>query len=318
MAKGFEDTNNKACIRREFDKPILDGLAKRKGRKLFYFGLTGPEMHDIQDWVDIINSPVTSAEENSHDYYDKIGRANDIGDSMGIQIRFQRGDIAITMATGRDVDKEYPQRSSLDDGYRYFDYDIINLDFDGGLGSIFTRFKAIQELLKRQSRTEHILLITFNVRSKLREGIDSALTDLRARLGTKEANEILAWYGRDRRDEAFRIKAVVPGLIAAAANHVQLDCHAYPPIIYDGKKPARLVHFVFHLTPHDKVFRGFTTQSEAEMLALPSLNVTKGILELATIQAPDFNEEPCAKSIEFLGKKTVKAIMDGYRSQTNG
>src|SRR5215208_2130579 len=46
----FEDTPNKAKIRRSWDLPIIERWHTRLARPLSYFGLTGPELRDLRDW----------------------------------------------------------------------------------------------------------------------------------------------------------------------------------------------------------------------------------------------------------------------------
>ena len=305
--KGFEDTENKRCIRLQFDLPIISRLRERKRRKLYYLGLVGPELHDIQDWKQHLAKDVMTAEEDE-DYDWKIGRMHSVGSAIGFDVRVLRGEIEHTLANGVDVDGEAPLRSSLDsNGYRFFDYDLINLDFDGGM--FHKKVKGIAELLRRQSRTEFLLMITFNVRHKMHKELNTAITDLEARLGgTEAAQRVVRWY--QGRPDIYKIKAVVPGIIAAQANHVNLECRAYPPIIYYGKENAKLVHFVFHLKPHDNVLRGLATQSEAQLLGLPSLLVSRAVLELDSEQAPDYNEDAARQSLAFLNERRIDAIVN--------
>jgi len=310
--KGFEDTDNKRCVRRQYDLPIIRKFRERKRRKLFYFGLTGPEMHDIDDWKQFLERDVMSAEE-VEDFDLKVGRMNSVGDGLGFQVRVLRGKIENAMLTGRDLDGEAPLRSRQGpDGYLFFDYDLVNLDFDGGM--FYDRMEAIPEFLKRQSQVESLLLITFNVRHGVHNALDQGLIDLRARLGgTREAEAILAWY--KAQPQTYRIKAIVPGVITAAANQVKLDCFAYPPVIYDGKQ-AKMVHFVFHLTPHTEVLRGFANQSEQALLGLPIIYVSKAVLELDQRQAPDFDAATAKDSLGFLGANRADAIISQYQSKS--
>lgn len=306
VVKGFEDTENKRCIRQEYDLPIIARFRERKLRKLYYLGLVGPELHDIQDWSQHLAKDVMTAEEDA-DYERKIGRMHSVGSAIGFDIRVLRGEIEHALLNGVDVDGEAPLRSAADaGGYRFFDYDLVNLDFDGGMFQ--KKVRSIAELLKRQSRSEFVLLITFNVRHKMHKELNTAIVDLEKRLGgTEDAKKVVRWY--QGRGEIFKVKAVVPGIIAAQANHVNLECRAYPPIIYYGKTNAQLIHFAFHLKPHTNVLRGLAAQSEAQLLALPSLLVTRAQLELNPEQAPDYSEEAARQSLAFLSAKRIDAIL---------
>ncbi len=239
----------------------------------------------------------------------KAGRMNSVADDLGFEIRVLKGKLERTLLTGRDIDGESPLRSRQSgESFLYFDYDVVNLDFDGGI--FYDRMLAIRELLKRQSQVECLLLITFNVRHQVHNALDEALVDLRGRLGkTKEAEKVLAWY--ESHPQTYRIKAVIPGVITAAANQVNLDCFAYPPVIYDGKA-AKLVHFAFHLNPHGQVFRGFANQSEEALIGLPILYVSKAEVELDSQQAPDFSAEVARQSLAFLGAQRADKIVQGH------
>jgi hypothetical protein len=307
LVKGFEDTENKRCIRREFDLPILTKFRERVRHKLHYFGLTGTELHDIEDWRAVLATDVMSAQAEP-DFVDKVSRMNCVADNLGFQIRVLHGKIEHTMLTGRDIDGELPLRSTQSDGYIFFEYDLLNLDFCGGL--FFNRVKAIRELLRRQAKVEHVLFITLNARHQVHEALEAALTDLRVRLGKSQSGEAaLKWY--ELQKQTYQIKAVAPGIITAAANDANLDCRAYPPVIYDGKS-TKLIHFAFHMKPHAEVFRGFAAQSEEELLLLPLLYVSQGHLELDRLQAPMFSLSDAKDRLAFLGKRRVAEIAERY------
>ena len=309
----FEDTLNKATIRREFDLPILEELAKRKSRKLFYFGLTGPKMYDIVDWRQYLQPPITSAEEE--DFNENASSMLRIGEDIGLSVQIMRGQIEYVMRHGKDYDGAFPRLSHVGpDGYRYFTYDVINLDFDGGVGNVFHRHDSIVELFKRQAKTECVLFLTFNVRSQLTKPIKEALKDLTGRLGTGVATEALAWY-ESATEHALQLKAVVPGIIVQAASSARLDCKAYPPIIYDGTK-AKLVHFVFHMIPREDAFRGFAQQSELRLFSLPTFYVSQGALELKVPQAPGFSLDDAAEDIAFLGDVSAGNVRARFNART--
>lgn len=310
--KGFEDTDNKRCIRRMFDLPIIRAFQERKMRQLYYFGLTGPEMHDVVDWRQLLAQEIMSAENDSN-FDAKIGRMNSVGDDLGFQVRVLRGEIEHAMLRGVDIDGEAPLRSrKAADGYLYFEYDLVNLDFVGG--PTYRRMNAISELLKRQSQTECLLLVTFNVRHLVQNALAEGLVGLRGRLESPvEAERILHWY--EQQTDTYKIKALVPGAITAAANHAKLDCFAYPPVIYDGKK-AKLVHFVFHLSPHEQVLRGSASQSEKALLCLPTLYISEAVLELHATQAPDFDLDAVLPTLAFLGQESIDTIVERFATKT--
>ena len=52
----FQTTPNKDAVRQLWDIPILRAYSGAVGKRLKYFGLTGPEMLDIRTWREVLNS----------------------------------------------------------------------------------------------------------------------------------------------------------------------------------------------------------------------------------------------------------------------
>ena len=50
----FRTSPNKNTIRRDWDAPILRQYMAAVGHRLRYFGMTGPEMHDVLTWRDML------------------------------------------------------------------------------------------------------------------------------------------------------------------------------------------------------------------------------------------------------------------------
>jgi hypothetical protein len=310
----FVDSLNKQTIRRTWDRPILAALRDRKQEQLSYLGLTGPEMCDILDWRDLLSDDVTAIEEV--DFEENLSRMNTVAMNYGVagHLEVLRGRVEDLAYAGLDFDERWPPLSQIENGYRYFYYDIVNLDFDGGLGNKLARLRAIQELLRRQSRIESTLLITFNVRHRLQKAVSTEIAQLETRVHDPAAAALLKWYAAADM-EAFRVKAVVPGVITHYANAVQLSCRAYPPVFYEGHERAQLIHFVFDLAPAQNEFRGKAALNEAGLLGLPLMQAFDSRIDLFPQQAPGTDLGHCESQLRFLGAEAALRIINRFNSQ---
>src|ERR1700716_3530357 len=80
MGMSFADTENKATIRRQWDRALLQHwLQKQRLSHLTYFGLPGPDVHDLIDWNDFLDRRRTGAESVGHTKREQIKAQNDMG-----------------------------------------------------------------------------------------------------------------------------------------------------------------------------------------------------------------------------------------------
>ena len=203
----FEDTDNKAAIRQRWDRPILERQVDILGRQLSYFGLTGPELHDLLDWRDLIGYK-TAIESIGKTKSEKANAEETIGQLLAnvminkISSGFQliRGDVEDIIIDGIDADGLPPQ---LSDGrpahLMKLNYDVINLDFDGGLGysngrGEVKRTTAIKKLFERQAGHSFVLFFTINIRDTLGTEIDSYLSELQRRQYGPDWSAQVEWH----------------------------------------------------------------------------------------------------------------------------
>src|SRR5438034_7384562 len=89
------DTQNKASIRRIWDRPILDRWSTSIGRRLTYFGLCGPDISDLLDWRDVLDPCRTGVEspgrtlQERHVADETIGQMNTNAMAEGVSSGFQ-------------------------------------------------------------------------------------------------------------------------------------------------------------------------------------------------------------------------------------
>jgi len=302
----YEDSDNKRAVRGSWDRPILQARLAQLGRVLFYFGLTGPEMKDVLDWRDLLSDKVTSVEEPGKRYNDILSRMYDVATANGIDFELMHATVEYVIANGADIDNARPRRVTVVDGELRFAYDVVNLDFDGGLGSALARHRSVERLLVCQNRTAFTLLVTYNVRHQVHRAVAQELENLRGQLGADDA--VIDWYTAAVQPESLRVKAVVPSLVAHAASAAHLDCRAYPPVRYLGHERATMVHFVFDLTPRPDAFRGHTAGA-LDLVTLPLIDVVGGELRISEQQDPLFVFERCSNELAFLPADVRDAML---------
>jgi hypothetical protein len=327
----YQDTDNKRCIRQAWDKPILANWQRRVGHRLSYFGLTGPKIHDLLDWRDQLAAERTTVESLGKTPDERINALEIKGEifvnagleGVGSRLQVLLADVEDVIIDGIDSEGEYPQVNDLakhvktkkpkDARNCLFGYDLVNLDFDGGLGNIFKRTRALKKLLERQSDVHSILLITFNVRSKMAAAISREFAGLRKEYSDADWYSLVDWHARQSRgSEPYRLKALVPNLVGSYAGYHNLKSYAYAPIYYEGWNAAHLVHFAFELYREEGVFRSRPVQSTRELLSLPLLEAYGGHLRIAPVQHPGFSAASCEKALGVLAAGDRAQIISQY------
>lgn len=315
----FADTPNKRAIRRIWDMAILARWQQRVGHPLTYLGLTGPKLLDLQDWRQVLSRERTTVEsvgrtsEQRRQAKELISdmrvNASNIDPDFDSGLQICEGDIEQVILKGIDLNGNPPQvNDRLDARSMRFGYDLVNLDFDGGLGVRLGRADALKKLFERQAGRDSILFLTLNVRSKLRKAISTELEGLRGEYDDPHWQELVDWHAREARGlEPCRLKAVVPSLIREYARIRSLASSAYPPVVYEGHEHARLVHFAFELTTQPETFRAHPAQRERHLLSLPMMESVDGELRFASDQPPGV--APQASLLDFLGAEQREAIV---------
>jgi hypothetical protein len=325
----FADTENKAAIRRQWDRALLTHwMHLRKQSWLTYFGLPGPDVCDLIDWKDLLDRRRTGVESVGHTKreqmraQDEMGRLSTNLFIAGISSGFQllRGDVEDVILDGLDYDGSRPQ---INDGRpahaARFGYDLVNLDFDGGLGykdgsGAAKRVAALKKLFERQEGHSFLLFLTINVRDTMGSEIEHYLRGLQTRergLGWQQA---LDWYlSRPDGEREYKLKAAVPSFIQTIAEARVFRCTARPPVAYEGHERAHMIHFTFELEAvaldgHPANLRGFSPQDDLDLIELPLIRCEGGQLRLASRQHVGFDAAGCALSLEFLPEET-RAVM---------
>ena len=311
----YANTINKTAIRRHWDLPILDHWRRDLRRPLTYFGLPGPEIHDLLDWQNVIGARSTGVEEAGRNKKERLVADEACAllrfnvDFHGIPSPFQllRGAIEDILMNGYDVYGNSPQ---MNDGapvsHRRFRYDLVNLDFDGGLGypdkdGGARRVSAIKKLFDRQQGTSFVLLLTINVRDQLGEEVEEFLVGMQARDWGPGWHEMIDWHrARGDGEREHKLKATVPSFVRSIAEGRMFEVTCRPPIAYDGHESAHMLHFVFELHSRSGNLRTFGKQDDRNLVMLPLLRVCQGSIQFATNQHPFFDRDEAVKSLNFL------------------
>lgn len=311
----YENTINKSAIRQVWNRPILENWSRRLASPLTYFGLPGPRVHDFIDWHDLLDRRRTAIESPGRTKKEKERAAATIGvmnfnvGRLHVDSGFQllRADVEDVILNGHDLDGSLPQMNDgrTADAMR-FGYDLWNLDFDGGFGytdkhGTGKRVEAFRRLFAREEGHGFLLLLTINVRDTLGEAIENYLQGMRSRTDDRTLTDIVDWYiSRGDGERAQKLKVVVPCFLqhAAEARGFKIDCK--PPVAYEGHEKARMIHFAFELEWCPGALRGFSSQSEWDIMRLPLVRCNGGDLRLALDQYPQFDRSQCGAEFQFL------------------
>ena len=324
----FQDTENKAHIRRSWDLPILRNWQTLKGRPLSYIGLPGPDIRDLRDWKNVlgkitgVESPGTTkrSRELAASAISRMQlNANIYGLSSGFQIL--TGDIEDVIINVLDVNNIKPQ---LNDGKQAhlarLLYDIVNLDFDGGLGYVsrtidgkivIKRTDALKKLFERQYGTSFVFFLTINVRNTIKEQIKDYLIGWRDRNNGEEWQRTLDWYlKKDKSNQKYMFKAVIPSFVQALAEVNGFSALCYPPIVYTGFEDAQMIHFAFEVNHKNGSLRGYSKQNDSDLINLPLLSCEDAELRMLR-QHPMFDENLFFDRAQTLFPDEIKLILPG-------
>jgi len=323
-AVSFKGSDNKVAVRREWDLPILTRRVGMLGHPLDYLGLPGAQIEDLRDWQDLLRfrtgierlRPGRLEREDLEVHRQLL--ANAAKYKLSGRFELLRGLVEDIILNGTDRDGTRPHRSSGPSalGARFI-YNVVNLDFLGGMGNVAAegvkRVAALKKLLERQQSTDFTLLLTLNIRDQLGEEIAVYIEDAKRRSTSMRMGEMLDWYqAQGAGHKEFRLKAVVPLFIKRFAEHYCFDCYCYPPLVYTGTGKARMVHFVFDLTATPALIHASSHQTEEDVLDLTFFEVRDGILRVHTTQHRHCDRSQSATQLAFLAAEVRDALLGAY------
>lgn len=316
----FEDTANKALIRGQFDLPLIRGWRAEDGQPLSYFGLTGPMVRDLLDWREHLNLR-TAVELVGKSPAEKQA-ANQVVSTMkttlfvqGLTSGFQvlRGDIEEVIHFGVDADGSVPQ--CMEEGVPAreadFQYDLVNLDFDGGLyyknaSRRLSRIDAIRRVIERHRGKSFLLMITINVRDTLANEPDRLIGGLVNLHAGTQLEETLRWHlNADEGTRHYKLKMVVPYIVQRFAEPLGFTVVCRPPVFYVGHQRARMLHFAFELRQMHQPLGAVSAQTLLHLSTMPLLNSENGqfVVDRSIPGCPD--EPSIREELEFIGADLI-------------
>lgn len=279
----FTTNDQKDCIRIEYDLPILHHFAKRFGKKLNYIGMPGEEILDLRAWDSVLSEDVTALEWSGRNAKERL-----ITDRIkskivrlsqrrfpGIQVITES--VEVVIESGGSA-AGIPIKSHVDaKGYRRFTYDLVNLDYCGG--NTGDRRETFKTLLRRQSGTAFVLLLSFSVRSPIVAQHRNTLRALCDGVRDRNAKRIVSSFlDGGRGYEAPRLSLMIPHAISAFAIAEKFECTTYPPVWYEGTGSINMAHFGFRLIPQPDSYIGSSKQDAVDRINLPLLTVQEKAL----------------------------------------
>jgi len=319
----YEDTPNKATIRRAWDLPVLRQKATQLGRSLSYLGLPGPEIRDLIDWRDVLGSR-TGVESmgrtrQQRDLFSAVAaqiNMNVLARDLSSGFQLLRADIEDVILQGVDENGRVPQLiSGGSSASAKFLYDVVNLDFDGGIGYVnhqgsSKRASALKKVFERQEGTGFILLLTINVRHTLGGEFEEYIRGMISRAIDAETRQILELcVARPVGQLEYKMKAVVPSFIQSAAELRMFESRCLPLIVYEGHKRAKMVHFVFVLQHKPGNLKHYGTQNDRDLVSLPLIRCSGGTLQLDLSQPGCREPSSYAAQLDFLDNDLQSSIL---------
>jgi hypothetical protein len=321
----FEGTPAKSLLRRNWDLPILERAFSEKGRPLTYFGLPGPRILDLLDWRPVLGT-ATGAErlrESGDHRRADLERHRRLLNNILVHgfdgFQLLRGNVEDVICDAADADGTIPKLNDGAPPHRMrFKYDIVNLDFYGGVAypspsGEHVRVRAIRKLLERQQGTDFLLFLTINVRDKVNRELTQYLTNTGTRVDS-QTQQALEWYARRGTGEKdYKLKAAVSLFVHREAEGKMFSCHCYPVVSYDGND-ARMVHFAFSLKSISGNFQAFSEQKLSDIVALPLVKLQTDRFIMPHKQHHGFDSVRCSGAFDFLPDEVRRPLLQALES----
>jgi hypothetical protein len=275
-ALAFTSNPNKDYLRSIYDRQLVREWFQRKGQPLHYLGLPGPEILDVVEWQEFIDrfSTIERLENEPHLLF---LRAN-VSD-LEHRLHSLYGEFDEILLTGRDKYGHTPR----------WPYDLVNLDFFGGLlYNDLNRPKALEKLITNQKsyETSFLLIVTYHLRDADLSGEKvSFVEDLHRKMvrdfGTRTDIEQLAtWYRAKTTPDAARQGLYLNTFLHDMGEASSFKVLARQPVVYTGSGGARMIHFATDFYFQKGAHRPTSDQSLVDVINL-------GYVELKAAQVAE-------------------------------
>lgn len=260
----FKTNPNKDYLRSTYDKDLIAEWHARRGERLHYLGLPGPEILDIIEWQDHLDR-FTTIERRENEQHLLFLRAN-VKD-VEHRLHSLYGEFDGILLTGRDEYQHAPR----------WPYDIINLDHFGGfLYQDMARPRALRKLIDNQSEyvRDFLLIVTQDLRDGDFSGEKLSFFDdlgraLQRDFGAAEAiRSFIGAYKDPATPDAVRQAVYMNFFLRDNGEIARFRVVCRPAIIYSGTGGTKMIHYVTEFRHHGSEHRAVSDQSLQEMLNL--------------------------------------------------
>lgn len=282
----YKTTPNKDAVRK-YDKKKIEDLFLKKSKKLKYIGLPSPELNDILEWKEFLDTFVAIERGEPFDRYtaphNLLLRATILG--LRQKITLIRGELDDVLMAGKQyggISIDYP-------------FDVVFFDFFGGiLNKGFNRVNSLKNFFKNQAPNDFLLLMTFNLRhaegSEELTVIDKIEKELKVfirDIGEKERlKKVVDWYKSKENAEQYRQKIFVPYLLKEA-EFSGYDVCSERPVYYLGYNNSPMIHFIsWFRYDGSHTTRAISNQTLLEIIDLDLDAVKDGFIVKCDLQAP--------------------------------
>lgn len=264
MQTPFRSNPNKDYLRSAHDKPLVESWQVRRGARLQYLGLPGPEMLDIIEWQDHLDR-FTTIERGENEQHLLFLRAH-VKD-VEHRLHSLYGEFDKILLTGRDVYGHAPR----------WPYDVVNLDYFGGfLYQDMARPRALRKLLDNQDGYERsfLLITTHDLRDGdfLGEKL-SFFDDLGRALARDYGSEVavrafIDAYKAGPTPDAARQALYMNCFLRDSGESAHFRVHCRPAIAYSGTGGTNMIHYATEFHHQRSEHRAVSDQSLLQLLNL--------------------------------------------------
>ncbi len=277
----FKSNPNKDYLRSTLDKELIREWRRARGAALRYLGLPGPDMLDIIEWQEYLES-FTTIERGENEQHLLFLRAN-VRD-VEHRLHSLYGEFDKILLTGRDIYGHRPR----------WPYDVVNLDFFGGfIYQDLARPKAIEKLVENQDNfgRSFILIITHDLRDADLTGEKRKfLEDLRKLLirdlgASPDVNSAVDWYLALGTPDAARQALYVNVVLRDCGEARHFQVHSRPPLTYLGTGGTKMIHYVTEFHHRAQAHRAVSDQSLVDVVNLGYRELRDGGFVEPVVQA---------------------------------
>ena len=321
----FRSSEEKDLLRKRYDLPLIQAVARRKDNGIRYFGLPGEKALDLKCWGHLCD--YVAAVEVFQDEFQTVKHvlSTQFG---GINHRAHLGDVDEVILSNGSKDPPYTFVSTTHlpgTGY-IWDFDVIYLDYygkflpyDRGGSVVQKRARALRHLFasdRQNSWQPWLLILTIESdlygskdRQQMREFLYASMEGTNEQAG--KATDFLLEESEDTVEQGARlVHGTLSHIIAFAASNSDVSVSPRPTVLYKGSRNRPMLHFAYEISPV-KLLSGF--HSALPLLRSPLLRVRQDHaepwFELLPSQPPGQTDASLRAALSFLDDKQIDRIL---------